>query len=128
MVSDLPNNHPHGLSELELYVNYSGDSSGRKGIALDHDIMPAIVAALNCDNASKEAAEAVKRRKDAADKWAEDFFAARSGGVTGTQRKALAVITGTAGIRDYLAEFDPMALKQAQEALNGKSYIDYLTS
>lgn len=74
-----------------------------------------------------EPLKAIRNRQDAAKEWAEAFAeVTRQTPVTGKNRKALAVICLTDGTRNYLAEHDPMALKQCQEALNGKSYVEYL--
>ena len=66
----------------------------------------------------------------AADLWAEDYFnkeiAPRKVDIVSAKKKALAVIVLTKPTRDYLAVNDPMALKQCQEALNSKSYVNYL--
>jgi hypothetical protein len=65
----------------------------------------------------------IDKRKAAADKWAEWYFPMKS---QNGYIKALLVILGTKTTRDYLAEHDPMALKQCQEAVSGKSYIDFM--
>jgi hypothetical protein len=69
----------------------------------------------------------VQARKNATDQWAEEFAAhTRDTPLKAKKDKALAVIALDPSIRHYLAEHDPMALKQVQEALNGLSYCDYL--
>ena len=70
-----------------------------------------------------EAQASIDKRKAAADKWAAWYFPMKS---KSEPLRALLVITGTQHIRDYLAEHDPMALKQCQEALSASSYIDFL--
>lgn len=71
---------------------------------------------------------ATYNRQVAANKWAVEFAESRQNKPPSKDPKtrALAVVVLTDTTRDWLAEHDPMALKQAQEALNGKSYCDYL--
>lgn len=74
-----------------------------------------------------EVAEAIKKRQDAARKWIEAFRLKReTKPVKGKVNKALAVLVLTFQTSDWLAENDPFALRQAQEALDGSSYCDYL--
>lgn len=74
-----------------------------------------------------DAEKAVRARQDAADSWAEAFTAATRGKpLTGKKDKALGVIALDQSIRHYLTEHDPMALRQVQQALNGKDYTEYL--
>lgn len=65
------------------------------------------------------------KRKDAAIMWAAKF-SEKSQKVRGSQKRALAVIALDKDIFLWLAENQPMALRQAQEALDGTSYCDYL--
>lgn len=118
-VTELPPDHGHGLTEVTITVNHTGNRP--HGVALDHVIMPAIVAALNVDNLEPRAS--VKARQEAADKWADWYFPMTS---RNEPMKALLVILGTKTTRDYLAERDPMALKQCQQAVSGQSYINFL--
>jgi hypothetical protein len=74
----------------------------------------------------------IRRRQRAAEAWAWEFnqpareFNGVNAALDTPSKKALGVYVLTGHIRDYLAEHDPMALRQAQETLNGKSYIDFL--
>lgn len=61
-------------------------------------------------------------RKIAAKKWAMGY----KGGAKGRIQKALAVVVLDPAIYSFLAEHDPMALRQAQQALSGTDYTQYL--
>jgi hypothetical protein len=68
---------------------------------------------------------------DASDKWAEQYadywriWSVKTKNVP-KEKSALHVMMLTDHISHYLAEHDPMALRQGQEALNGKSFFDFL--
>lgn len=50
-VTELPATHGHGLTELTIEVRYKGRGGAREGIALDNDILPAIVDGINAPKA-----------------------------------------------------------------------------
>jgi hypothetical protein len=60
---------------------------------------------------------AIQLRKDAARHWINNFVASDFVCVS-KEQKALAVIVLDSRISNWLAEHDPQALKQAQEALS----------
>jgi hypothetical protein len=76
----------------------------------------------------------VEARQQAARRWL-DNYADRSrnnppnttyrGDPSTATYRALCVVVLTHATSNYLAEFDPQALKQAQIALNGKSWEDF---
>lgn len=132
-VHNLPKKHKSDVGELTIKVDYTGSGNALKGIALDHIIIPAIVDGLNRERLPADALEAIAKRKAAAAKWAEDFnaparqYRGKNAALRSKPKKALGVIVLTESVRDYLAEHDPMALMQAQQALNEKDYTNYLT-
>ena len=70
----------------------------------------------------------IERRQLAAHRWLEVYAGKTRNGPPGhstAAERALAVIVLTHKTGDYLAEHDPQALKQAQEALDGTSWMDY---
>lgn len=78
-----------------------------------------------------ETRAAIELRQKAARKWIicfhEAFDMANLHGKDSNKHlRALACIVLTDRTSDYLAEFDPMALKQGQVALNGKSWENYV--
>lgn len=75
------------------------------------------------EKVTDEAREAILKRQVASQKWAEDLIREKK---PSKMTKALMVFVLTHDTTNWLAENDPQALRQAQEALNGKSYIDYL--
>jgi hypothetical protein len=69
----------------------------------------------------------ISEREQANGRWREAYASqTRSAPEMTVERRALAVITLDATISTWLAEHDPQALKQAQRALNGTSWEDYL--
>ena len=69
------------------------------------------------------------KRIDASRKWQELHFSTDEQRIMvgNKQGRALAVLALTEHIRDYLAEHDAMALRQAQAALSaGHSYAEYM--
>ena len=69
-------------------------------------------------------------RQHAARKWlkahADKWLNKANEKPQGKTDRALMVIVLTHKTSDFLAEFDPQALKQAQEALTGDSWENYL--
>jgi len=63
--------------------------------------------------------EVIAARKAAARKWMEKYKATIEATTVGVERRALGVIVMDPKISDWLAEHDPKALKQCQEALTG---------
>jgi hypothetical protein len=71
---------------------------------------------------------AIKCRQLAARRWLEYYAEKTRGGnpqEAGAAQRALAVIVLTHKTSDYLADHDPQALKQAQQALDGNSWEDW---
>lgn len=55
-----------------------------------------------------------------------EFFATNLDADQGSkERRALVAMVLTPAVRDWLAENDPAALRQAQQALNGRDYTEY---
>lgn len=70
----------------------------------------------------------IEARKLASQKWREQYHdQIKNNRPSGKVESALLVIVLDENISNYLAEFDPQALRQAQEALNGKSWADFVT-
>jgi hypothetical protein len=68
----------------------------------------------------------IPRRQDAAHKWAANYAEKnRNHQEQDETKRALAVIALDVRIYNWLAEHDPMALKQCQEALDGTSWENY---
>jgi hypothetical protein len=61
--------------------------------------------------------------KEGSKRWAAEFT--RNPLPRSCWEKALLVFLLTEKTSDWLAENDPQALKQAQKAMNGKSYLDF---
>jgi hypothetical protein len=74
-----------------------------------------------------ERREVVEARKQAARQWLEAFAEKMRNGDQPTAKtdRALVVIVLDHRTSDWLAEHDPQALKQAQEALSGESWAKY---
>ena len=64
-----------------------------------------------------------EERKQAADKWAIRASKKIYGGTT---KRALAVLLFDQNTRHWLAVHQPMSLKQAQQALDGHDYVEWL--
>lgn len=75
-----------------------------------------------------EKRSAITTRQLAARKWLEEFAekTKRQLSPQSEIERALAVICLTHKTSDYLAEHDPQGLKQAQKALAGDSWEDFL--
>ena len=68
------------------------------------------------------------KRQDAARKWIQHYTEkTRNNQETGEQPRALAVIVLTERTSDFLAQHDPQALKQAQLALDDRSYEHFMS-
>ncbi len=70
-----------------------------------------------------ESQDVIRERQKAARKWRLEAWPIDP---ETEQGRALALLCLTPTISDYLAEHDPQGLKQAQKALNGKSWEDYV--
>jgi len=46
MVTGIPKKHDDDPTELEISVNYTGDSNGLKGVTLDGHVVPGIISAF----------------------------------------------------------------------------------
>lgn len=77
-----------------------------------------------------ELAAEIKKRVDATKAWIEDYDAEmkRDGQPIDSKSRAILVIVMDARISSWLAEHDPNALEQAQKAMNGKSWNDFIMS
>jgi hypothetical protein len=67
----------------------------------------------------------IECRQRAAELWASRL-SVRPNEAMSKVEKSLAVLLTTPHIRDYLAANDPKAMEQAQAALTGSSYLNFM--
>ena len=132
---DIPNVRPSEWVSVEALIRTHGIRNsdikalvkkGRleiqptNGFGYEVRIAKAVAQAVDAVDLNKERQDHIEARKLAAERWAESFadeWRIKNKSTLPKTTAALAVIVLTDATRAYLAEYDPMALKQAQDAL-----------